>query len=51
MKKFNPTTAIIRYTFKMLTMPKGTTFEIANCPVNRFVYIRETVKMLNKAIR
>ena len=48
MKKFNLTAAKIRYTFKMMTMPIGTKFEIANHPVNRFVYIRETLKLFNR---
>lgn len=48
MKKFNPTTAKIRYIFKMMAMPIGTKFEIANLPVNRFVYIRETLKLFNR---
>lgn len=48
MKKFNITTAKIRYIVKMLTMPKGTTFEIANRRVSRFVYVRETLKFLNR---
>ena len=37
------------YAWKMLTMPAGTTFEIRNERVNRFVYVRETVAFLLKA--
>ena len=36
----------IRYIFKMLTLPLGTTFEINRRRVNRFTYIYKTLQLL-----
>lgn len=47
-KKLNEMKADIKYIFKMLAKPKGTVFEINGEKVNRFQYIRDTLRFLKE---